>query len=306
GAGAAAATEKRAAATFCSRFAIYCFDFLLGGLGLSAAAGSQQQQQHWRGAGLRQQRIQTGNAWGAQTEQQQQQQQQQQGENPMDPPCARDAIKQLVAERSRLELQQLSLLGRDLSPFVTNTKLLEECQALGPAFYCLRRGVGGESAAAAAALADWLQRCSSVLSAATSKDIALLAAYTEACSNRLPQAVLTKGSSKHKPSALLSRVAGRKSRSKVLKSMRYFAPQTEEGELLQQLDIVTQLLHELHTKPSSSMNEILESVSKAVGFELEEEEMKELTGQMKWAHDLMEKILPLFPKALKPGKAEEL
>ncbi|CDJ33710.1 uncharacterized protein EMH_0084770 [Eimeria mitis] len=118
--------------------------------------------------------------------------------------------------------------------------------------------------------------------------------------------MLTKGNGKYKPSSLLTRVVGQKSRNRVIRSMKNFAPDTDDGELIQQLDIVTQLLHELHTNPKNSVHEIMQTVSNAVGFNLEDEDMKELTGHMKWAHDLMEKVFTLLPSSLKGGKAEEL
>lgn len=51
--------------------------------------------------------------------------------------------------------------------------------------------------------------------------------------------VLTKGNGKYKPSSLLTRVIGQKSRNRVIRSMKKFAPDTEDSELIQQLDIVT-------------------------------------------------------------------
>lgn len=51
--------------------------------------------------------------------------------------------------------------------------------------------------------------------------------------------VLTKGNDGYKPSSLLTRMVGRKSRNRVIKSMKQFAGNTDEGELIQQLDVVT-------------------------------------------------------------------
>lgn len=119
--------------------------------------------------------------------------------------------------------------------------------------------------------------------------------------------VLTKGKKgKYQPSSLLKRVVGRKSQSKVIKTIKKFAPNTDDGELIQQLDVVTQVLHELHTNPQNSMHDILKSVSNAVGLDLEDEDMKELGSHMQWAQDLVKKFLPFFPSSLTGQKAEEL
>lgn len=118
--------------------------------------------------------------------------------------------------------------------------------------------------------------------------------------------VVTKGKGKYKPSSLLKRVVSRKSQSRVIKSMKKFAPNTDDGELMQQLDVVTQLLHELHTNPENSMHSILKSVSSAVGLDLEEDEMKELTTHMQWAQDFVQKLMPFLPETLAGQKAEEL
>lgn len=66
------------------------------------------------------------------------------------------------------------------------------------------------------------------------------------------------------------------------------------------------LLHELHTNPKNSVHDLMQTVSKAVGFNLEDEDMKELSGHMKWAEDLMGKVFSLLPSSLKGQKAEEL
>ena len=66
------------------------------------------------------------------------------------------------------------------------------------------------------------------------------------------------------------------------------------------------MLHELHTNPQQTMQEILKNVSSAVGLDLQEGDMKELSSQMQWAQDLMNKILPLLPNSLPGKKAEEL
>ncbi|KAL8448777.1 hypothetical protein Emag_003834 [Eimeria magna] len=117
--------------------------------------------------------------------------------------------------------------------------------------------------------------------------------------------MVTKGS--YQPSSLLKRVVSRKSQSKVLKSMKKFAPDTDDGELMQQLDAVTHVLHQLHTKPQTSMQDILHSVSSALGLDLEDEDMEELSTHMQWAHTLMQKFMPFFSKAFTGSqKAEEL
>ena len=54
------------------------------------------------------------------------------------------------------------------------------------------------------------------------------------------------------------------------------------------------------------MQDIVRTVSKAVGLDLEEDDMKELNNHMQWAQDLMQKIMPLLPSALTGQKAEEL
>lgn len=117
--------------------------------------------------------------------------------------------------------------------------------------------------------------------------------------------VLTKGKGKYKPS-ILKRVVGRKSQNRVIKTMKKFAPNTDEAELMQQLDIVTQLLHELHTNPQTNIQDVLRRVSSAVGVELEEEDMEQLSTHMEWAQDLVQKLLPYLPASLGGKKSEEL
>ncbi|KAL8436516.1 hypothetical protein ACSSS7_001679 [Eimeria intestinalis] len=117
--------------------------------------------------------------------------------------------------------------------------------------------------------------------------------------------MVTKGS--YQPSSLLKRVVSRKSKTRVIRSMKKFAPNTDEGELMQQLDAVTHVLHQLHTNPQTNMRDILHSVSSALGLDLEDEEMQELSTHMQWAQSLMQKFMPLISRAI-PGsqKAEEL
>ncbi|KAL8273551.1 hypothetical protein Esti_002617 [Eimeria stiedai] len=117
--------------------------------------------------------------------------------------------------------------------------------------------------------------------------------------------MVTKGN--YQPSSLLKRVVSRKSQSKVLKSMKKFAPNTDDGELMQQLDAVTHVLHKLHTNPQTNMQDILHSVSGALGLDLEDEDMQKLTTHMQWAQSLMQKVLPFFSKAFSGSpKAEDL
>ncbi|KAL8442413.1 hypothetical protein Emed_007289 [Eimeria media] len=117
--------------------------------------------------------------------------------------------------------------------------------------------------------------------------------------------MVTKGS--YQPSSLLKRVVSRKSQSRVLKSMKKFAPNTDDGELMQQLDAVTHVLHQLHTNPQTSMQDLLHSVSSALGLDLEEEDMQELSAHMHWAQNLMQKFMPFFSKSFGGSKkAEEL
>ncbi|KAL8425416.1 hypothetical protein Efla_003644 [Eimeria flavescens] len=119
--------------------------------------------------------------------------------------------------------------------------------------------------------------------------------------------MVTKGQGKYQPSSLLKRVVSRKSQSRVIRSMKKFAPNTDEGELMQQLDAVTQVLHDLHTNPHHSMQDILNSVSNALGLDLEDEEMQELSTHMRWAQALMQKFLPFFFKGFPANKkADEL
>ncbi|OEH78428.1 hypothetical protein cyc_00119 [Cyclospora cayetanensis] len=117
--------------------------------------------------------------------------------------------------------------------------------------------------------------------------------------------MVTKGN-KYQPSSLWKRVVGRKSQGKVIRSMKQFAPDTDDGELIQQLDVVTQLLHELHTNPQSDMQDVLHTISRAMGYELEAEDLKDLNTPVQWVHDLMKKIMPLLPSVLGGQKAEEL
>lgn len=118
--------------------------------------------------------------------------------------------------------------------------------------------------------------------------------------------VVTKGKSKYQPSSLLKRVVSRKSQSKVIKSMKKIAPNTDDGELMQQLDAVTQLIHEMHTNPENTVSEVLKSVSNAVGLDLEEEDMAQFNTHMKWAQDFVKKFLPFLPGSVSEKKAEEL
>lgn len=118
--------------------------------------------------------------------------------------------------------------------------------------------------------------------------------------------VVTKGKGKYQPSSLLKRVVSRKSQNRVIRTMKKFAPNTDDGELMQQLDVVTQVLHELHSNPENSMHDILKSVSAAVGLDLEDEDMKELGTHMQWAQELVQKFFPFLPASLSGNKAEEL
>lgn len=118
--------------------------------------------------------------------------------------------------------------------------------------------------------------------------------------------VVTRGKGKYKPSSLLKRVISRKSQTRVIKSMKKFAPDTDDGELMQQLDVVTQLLHELHTNPGNNMQSIMQTVSRAVGLDLHDDEMQKLTKHMQWAQELVQKLLPFLPGTLSGEKAEEL
>lgn len=66
------------------------------------------------------------------------------------------------------------------------------------------------------------------------------------------------------------------------------------------------LLHEIHTNPENNMTDVLKKVATAVGFELTEEEVNEIQNHMKWAQELISKLIPDLPGLLGKSFGDEL